>query len=536
MSTLSPRHAQVSEPRRDYVAWAVALGAAVLSVVAFIVTWREGAVLNYKDSISHLEISRRVVAGSNNGLAQLGSVWLPLPHVLTLPFVWIDSLYFSGFAGAIMSMLAFVVATVLVYKIVVRLLARRGVVQSKVAGVAGALVFALNLNVLYMQSTPMTEMLLFATLLGAAYSLLAWADEERLSFLIGSAVWGLLATLTRYESWPIVAVLAASALIIAWRRKEPNMDRRTRGRKLQEVAIVYGAAAFVGVAAWLLWNLVIFGDMFSFYSGEYAKPSLWLTQNEPAIGNFWLSVKTFGYAFIENVPWLLAAVAGFGLVAYLLGERLKSRSLPVLSLLVVAPFMVWAIYTGERPLHVEQVYGDLYNVRFGLIMVLPVAIFIGYLVGLSGRFKIITIVLGVVTVLGAGTLSAFALQNNNVITLREPQEDRPILQEEVARTFGSVYDDGDVLMESFGNEVVGFRSVPSRHHIYEGSNKQERWERSLANPADMGIQWIVMRCTPDYTDKVCRQAREHPEILTGYTLVYEHPDEAAYRIYKRVNN
>ena len=44
------------------------------------------------------------------------------------------------------------------------------------------------------------------------------------------------------------------------------------------------------------------------------------------------------------------------------------------------PFYVYALYAGQRPLHVMQIKGNLYNVRFGLLMVLPIAIFLGYLV------------------------------------------------------------------------------------------------------------------------------------------------------------
>src|SRR5580692_8055029 len=74
--------------RRDPVAWAVALGAALLSVAAYVITVRRHGVLLYIDSISHLEIARRVVSSTSPGLAQLGYVWLPLPHLLMLPFVW----------------------------------------------------------------------------------------------------------------------------------------------------------------------------------------------------------------------------------------------------------------------------------------------------------------------------------------------------------------------------------------------------------------------------------------------------------------
>ena len=59
------------------MAWLVGLTAAVLSVTSYIITDRLGAVLLSKDSISHLEIARRILDSSSPGLGQLGAVWLP---------------------------------------------------------------------------------------------------------------------------------------------------------------------------------------------------------------------------------------------------------------------------------------------------------------------------------------------------------------------------------------------------------------------------------------------------------------------------
>ena len=41
----------------------------------------------YADARSHLTIARRLVDGPNHGIVQLGTVWLPLPHLALLPFV-----------------------------------------------------------------------------------------------------------------------------------------------------------------------------------------------------------------------------------------------------------------------------------------------------------------------------------------------------------------------------------------------------------------------------------------------------------------
>ena len=81
----APAVVLVPHRAHDHIAWLVGLAAVYLSVAAYVITDRLGAVLLYKDSISHLEIARRVLDSTSPGLAQLGAVWLPLPIPSTPP-------------------------------------------------------------------------------------------------------------------------------------------------------------------------------------------------------------------------------------------------------------------------------------------------------------------------------------------------------------------------------------------------------------------------------------------------------------------
>src|SRR3990167_5895601 len=87
----------------------------LISIVSFLVFYSNGLGLAYNDARTHLDIGRRVVEGLKPGLAQLGSVWLPLPHILMAPTVWNDFMWHSGLAGAIQSMISFVATGLLVY-------------------------------------------------------------------------------------------------------------------------------------------------------------------------------------------------------------------------------------------------------------------------------------------------------------------------------------------------------------------------------------------------------------------------------------
>ena len=194
------------------------------SLVAYVITVRLHGVLLYVDSISHLEIARRVVSSTSPGLAQLGYVWLPLPHLLMLPLVWINPLYQNGFAGSIVSMTAYVATAVLIYKIAFS----QALTGRKFAGVVAAAVSTLNVNMLYMQSTPMTEALLFCMLAAMVYCVQQWADTDRYQYLVAGAVAALCATLTRYESRPVLACLMVAVAVIAWQRPHRRLTPKIR--------------------------------------------------------------------------------------------------------------------------------------------------------------------------------------------------------------------------------------------------------------------------------------------------------------------
>src|SRR5204863_9614766 len=74
--------------------------ACVISCASCWYFFQHHQILLYDDSISHLRIARRVFDSINSGFAHLGGVWLPLPHVLMLPFVWNDYLWRTGLAGS----------------------------------------------------------------------------------------------------------------------------------------------------------------------------------------------------------------------------------------------------------------------------------------------------------------------------------------------------------------------------------------------------------------------------------------------------
>jgi hypothetical protein len=140
--------------------------AGVALVLAVLATWYSyvhSYIIAYGDAESHLNIAKRVIDSLTPGFAQLGGIWLPLPHLLLIPFVHFNFLWHSGLAGSIVSGICFVVSAVYLYKI--------GFLLTKKKGAAWfvALAFMLNPNVLYLQSTPMTELTLIVFFIFSSY-------------------------------------------------------------------------------------------------------------------------------------------------------------------------------------------------------------------------------------------------------------------------------------------------------------------------------------------------------------------------------
>src|SRR5690348_6264740 len=81
-----------------------------LSIAATAVSFFQGTIVAYGDAESHLNIAKRVVNGLTPGFAQLGGIWLPLSHLLMLPFIIFDPLWRTGLAGSIISGICYVIA------------------------------------------------------------------------------------------------------------------------------------------------------------------------------------------------------------------------------------------------------------------------------------------------------------------------------------------------------------------------------------------------------------------------------------------
>jgi hypothetical protein len=486
----------------------------IVSIFYFVHYLNDGLGLNYNDARSHLDIGRRVVEGLKPGLAQLGSVWLPLNHVLMIPLIWSDWAWHSGFAGAVWNMISFVGTGLVVYKILERL--RVGYFGR----IFGVIVASANLNVLYLQSTAMTEPLLLFTMTAGCYYLIKWSQEDNILELIKASFWIMLSTLVRYDGWFLLAFSAGIVGLITLFKK---------GYKVTEgITVLFVTMGALGVLLWFGWNLLIFKDPLYFALGEFsahAQQEIMLASgNLPTKGNFLLSSQIYLYAVIYNCIFLVAFLGFVGLTAFFADRKIKwEERLATLSLVSPLIFNILALLLGFSVLFIQGISGNTwFNVRYGIMMMPAFSVFIGYLVHKLKDIRWVLVGL-------YAFVMFFAFANADAVTIDDATVGSS--QKNVSEVAGYLEmhakdEKGFILISAASHDAIIFSSnLPMKRFIHEGTGAY--WKSALESP-DRWARWIVMR-TYDDNDLTYKDVSRSPG-FSKYHVVDSYPFADVYEI------
>jgi hypothetical protein len=512
------RRRENSQPApRDRVAVGVAITAAAVSIAACVYFYREPGLLGYHDSYAHLEIGRRLLVGRTTGIAQLGAIWLPLPHILQAALAWNWTLYITGLAGAIVSMTSFVVSATLIYRIV-----RVFSPNSVAPGIVAATVFMLNPNMLYHQTTAMDELPFYAFALAAIFGLIRWADTKRPTYVLSAAIASMLAMLCRYEGWFLAGVLTVMVLIMA--RQTGHSWRDARG--LAATFATFGA--MTASTAWLIYNWLVAGSPLNFLYGPHSSADQMSRRTtDVQIGSWSKTLRTYGDAMVADHGWLVLALAALGLVVFLAFERFSARSLPVLALSTIVPFYLHAIEAGQIPIGVPPVNEYLLNLRFALVALLPAALVIGYLVARLPRRAVL--IASILTVVALTAVNANVFRQDNVVTVREVSQHLAdqALQADVG-DFLEQQTAGPILLNLVGNERTAFPVLD--RVIYEGtkSGNANIWSQALRSPQSVGAQVVLMRNSKQHGVDEVYAALHNKPAMAKYRVVLKNEDYTVY--------
>lgn len=437
-------------------------------------------------------VARRVFDNMMPGWIQLGAVWLPLPHILNaIPVQW-DWAFRTGATGVAISVLSLSAGLAALGGYLAE---RTG---SVVAGVAIGLIVLLNPNVLYLQSTPMTEPLLFGLACVALVAMDRWLREPGAA-MPWAGITLVLLMLTRYEGWLITAALMACALFA-----HPRQAFRL---------------AIYPVSACIAFLLLGYGS-----TGRWFVASGFFEPNNPALGHPQLAWEQILEATTDlSDTWLLRAgtlgVAGAVLAAVLArrDERAAvSRALLPLSLLASAALPLYA-FTSGHPIRVRY----MVSMVFALTVVSACAIR-----WLPARVR------GAAAVVFLGMMVwTVRPLDPEAPMVRESQWERPFSQARRPVTLAlKARWDGTPIMASMGSlghymqemSRDGFQLI---HFLHEGNG--DIWKAAEITPAPY-VRWMLIEETAEGGDSLAQRARASARYLEGFTRIAEGGGVALY--------
>jgi hypothetical protein len=495
----------------------VAQFAACLSFISFVFYFQHGGLLLYGDAVAHINIARRVFDSRTPGLLQLGTVWLPLPHLLMIPFLLFDSAWQSGIGGSIPSMVAYALGAAGMFRLVRGILSRDSEpnLAARIAAWLSAIIYAANPNLIYLQTTAMTESLYLALFVWAVVFFTEFVQEQSWdkstpdapsSSLMKCGLCLVAACLTRYDGWLLAATTCVAALAVVLKSTRNDQNPRRAFAKF----IFLAAAA---PALWLAYNAIIYRNPLEFANGPYSARAIEqksASPGSPAHPGSHDPPVAFSYVLKSaemnmaegSAQKLWVALLLVGTLVILISDR---RLCPLLLLALPLPFYMLSVAYGGVPIFLPAWWPfSFYNVRYGL-QLLPAfsaaaAIAAYFLLRLArNRLARTALVAAALILISASYASVWRAQP---ICFREAwvnSRTRIALETQLASELQKLPHDSALLMY-LGDHVGALQQagIPLRQTINEGNHRQWKqpsdqeglWERALADPAQY-VDFVV---------------------------------------------
>jgi len=499
---------------QDYLVLAVSLSLAVGALCFF---YSRNEILLSGDAVAHISIARRVFDSRTPGPLQLGSVWLPLPHVLTIPFIVMKPMWQSGIGGSVVSVVSYVLAVFGLFRLLSPL--------SRIAAWIGAAVFELNPNLLYVQTTALNEPLYLASFIWAVVffveasrllvrsELIAGKSLEKGAIALTAAIF------TRYDGWFLACICWAAFLIHVL----PALRRMPEGRLFLLRRSVFKPLLLtaLGATLWMAYNLGVYKNALDFANGPYSAKAI--AQRTTAQGS--PPYPGENHLFTAGTYFMKAAQLDLGegraaktllLIAVLgsLAFATRQEWMPMALLWSPLAFYSLSIAYGSVPIFVPVWWPfSYYNVRYGIELLPAIAAGAGLSIPIareSWRKEWVRHV-ALATVLLVAVISYFQTWIDVPICLREVRVNgsaRMELDHRLGNVLASLPPDS-VLLAYTGAHAGAFQfaGFPLRRTINEGN--LFIWDTSLAHPA-ADVDYVIAADG----DPVAASVLNHPAGLT----------------------
>jgi len=508
----------------------------ILSIAALLWYYAHNDLLLYGDAVAHINIARRVIDNRSwlSSFFQLGTVWLPLQHVAMLPFVWNNRLWQSGIAGSIPSMVAYVLGGLGIFRLMTGVVptpsaksADKGgaPISRLVPAIAATAIYALNPNLLYLQTTAMNEPIYMAFFVWA----LVYLQEalranperavepqndiareqalERCGICLAGGAW------TRYDGWFAAAIILPVIVILAvrWLRNQPERSRRRALTKsLIEILLLNALVP----AFWLAYNHRVSGRAMDWANGPYSAKAIAERTTKPdappypgrdhpiTAAQYFLKAAQLNVGGESDARVVLVFAACGSLI---LLRRFRQYWVWLLLWLPLI-FYAFSIAYGSVPIFIPAWWPfSYYNVRYGLELLPVFAVFPVVFttnLGLTRASKVIWwgVLILLISICYAGAWK------NTPITLREARANsrtRVAMEEGLADSMVRLPKGAPLLMyESSHVGALQRAGIPLKNVISESSHPD--WEWALLDPAHKAD--YIIGCQGD---PVWMASREH---------------------------
>jgi hypothetical protein len=360
------------------------VGGVLLAFVALFICFHHGYLLLYGDAVAHLAIARRILDAKWPGLSQLGGVWLPLPHILMLPFIMNMRMWQTGLAGAPMSMLSYAASVAGIWRLARRMMRLRW-------ALVATTFYALNANLLFLSTTAMTEALFLALLIWSVVATSESISALRANDTTTARARMMLAgffivgqVFTRYDGWIIGAIIWLCFALAIW-TADPAIRRRMRPH-----FVLFTIIVAAGPLLWFWYNAHFEHDWLDFLRGPYSAKQIERRTAPPGqhyrgwhnIG--WAALFYTRTAQIDAAAWetgfalMLAALYGLWISfrrRATAAVRARAESFTLL-LWIPLPFYIYSIAYGSVPIFIPQLWPHaFYNARYGMELLPALAIY-----------------------------------------------------------------------------------------------------------------------------------------------------------------
>jgi hypothetical protein len=485
--------------------WPVLVGcaAAAAGTAAAVFYAHAGLTLSHFDARAHVVVARRILDSLTPGWQQIGAVWLPLPHLLHMLPVQVDAWYRSGAAGVAISVVSTGVAAGALARLI---LISSG---SMIGGATGAALLLANPNLLYIQSTPMTEPLLLATAFLSLAALAAWIERGAEGWPHAAGLALTATVMTRYEGWLIAAAAIAIAAAVLLRR---GATLTAAVRATVRLA-VYPAAAIAIFSANSRWTI-----------GTWMIPSGFFVPENEALGNAslaWEQVRLSVYR-LSGTAFVWPAYAGAALVALTFISSRRRASIALALAPLAAGVLPWYAYLQGHPL----------RVRYGLLLVAACAALTAAGVGRLWRVLRPIAAIGVV----AAALSQTRPLDRSALLIAESQRDAANAAGRAAVTayllahYNAATGDGPIMM-SMGSLAhymhdLGRAGFDIHSFLHEGNG--QAWQYAVLGPKGY-VKWVVIEERAEGGDSLYQAFKRDERYLDGFERVAEGGGVALYR-------